>query len=159
MDVILRQDVEKVGRAGDMVTVKDGFGRNFLLPRGLAYLATDSNKKRIDAERAQKGKKHAAEVQAHKEIAARLEAVSLTFTMKAGEGDKLFGSVTASDVSERLKAEGFTLDKKAVDLDEPLRALGVYKVPVRLHAVVSAAISARPVLTGSECIRGTAWPG
>jgi large subunit ribosomal protein L9 len=136
MDVILRQDVEKVGRAGDMVTVKDGFGRNFLLPRGLAYLATDGNKKRIDAERAQKGKKHAAEVAAHKDVAARLEAVSLTFTMKAGEGDKLFGSVTASDVAERLKAEGFALDKKAVDLEEPLRALGVYKVPVRLHAEV-----------------------
>ncbi len=136
MDVILRQDVDKVGQAGDMVTVKDGFGRNFLLPRGLAYLATDGNKKRIDAERAQKGKKHAAEVQGHKEIATRLEAVSLTFTMKAGEGDKLFGSVTASDVAERLKAEGFQVDKKAVELEEPLRALGVYKVPVRLHAEV-----------------------
>jgi large subunit ribosomal protein L9 len=136
MDVILRQDVDKVGRAGDMVTVKDGFGRNFLLPRGLAYLATEGNKKRIDAERAQKGKKHAAEVSAQREIATRLEAVSLTFTMKAGEGDKLFGSVTASDVAERLKAEGFALDKRAVELEEPLRALGVYKIPVRLHAEV-----------------------
>src|SRR5436853_337149 len=136
MDVILRQDVEKVGRAGEMVTVKDGFGRNFLLPRGLAYLATEGNKKRIDAERAQKGKKHAAEIAGQREIATRLEAVSLTFTMKAGEGDKLFGSVTASDVAERLKAEGFSLDKKAVELEEPLRALGVYKIPVRLHAEV-----------------------
>jgi large subunit ribosomal protein L9 len=136
MEVILRQDVEKVGRAGDMVTVKDGFGRNFLLPRGLAYLATDGNRKRIEAERAQKGKKHAAEVGAAKDVGTRLEAVSLTFTMKAGEGDKLFGSVTASDVAERLKAEGFSVDKKAIELDEPLRALGVYKIPVRLHAEV-----------------------
>lgn len=136
MEVILRQDVDNVGRAGDMVTVKDGFGRNFLLPRGLAYLATDGNRKRIEAERAQKGKKHAAEVAGAREIATRLEAVSLTFTMKAGEGDKLFGSVTANDVADRLKAEGFSVDKKSVELDEPLRALGVYKIPVRLHAEV-----------------------
>jgi large subunit ribosomal protein L9 len=136
MDVILRQDVDKVGSAGEMVSVKDGFARNFLLPQGLAYLATEGNKKRLEAERAQKGRKHAAEVSASKEVAARLEAVSLTFTMKAGEGDKLFGSVTASEIAERLKAEGFTVDKKAVELDEPLKALGVYKVPVRLHAEV-----------------------
>lgn len=136
MDVILRQDVEKVGKAGEMITVKDGFARNYLLPQGFAYLATEGNKKRLEAERAQKGKKHAAEVNVQKEIAARLEAVSLTFTMKAGEGDKLFGSVTAGDVAERLKAEGFTVDRKAIDLEEPLKALGVYKVPVRLHAEV-----------------------
>ena len=136
MDVILRQDVDKLGRAGEMVTVKDGFGRNFLLPQGLAYLATEGNKRRLDAERAQKGRKHAAEVQASKEVASRLEAVSLTFTMKAGEGDKLFGSVTGADIAERLKAEGFSVDKKAVELEEPLKALGVYKVPVRLHPEV-----------------------
>ena len=136
MDVILRQDVDKLGRAGDMVTVKDGFARNFLLPQGLAYLATEGNKRRLDAERAQKGKKHAAEVSASKEVAARLEAVSLTFTMKAGEGDKLFGSVTASEIADRLKSEGFSVDKKSVELEEPLKALGVYKVPVRLHPEV-----------------------
>lgn len=136
MDVILRQDVEKVGRAGEMVTVKDGFARNYLLPQGLAFLATEGNRKRLEAERAQRGKKHAAEVSASREVAARLEAVSLTFTMKAGEGDKLFGSVTASEIAERLKAEGFSLDKKAVELEEPLKALGVYKIPVRLHAEV-----------------------
>lgn len=136
MDVILRQDVDKLGRAGEMVSVKDGYGRNFLLPRGLALLATDANKKRFEAEQAHKGKKHAAEVSAFKAVAAKLEAISLTFTMKAGEGDKLFGSVTSSDLAERLKAEGFDVDKKAIELDEPLKALGVYKVPVRLHAEV-----------------------
>jgi large subunit ribosomal protein L9 len=133
MDVILRQDVDKVGRSGDVVTVKDGFGRNFLLPRGLAYLATDSNRKRLAAEGAQKDKKHGAEVAAAQDVARKLEALSLTFTMKAGEGDKLFGSVTTSDIADRLKAEGFTVDKKQVELDEPLKALGVYKVAVRLH--------------------------
>jgi large subunit ribosomal protein L9 len=136
MDVILRQDVDKVGAAGELVTVKDGFARNFLLPRGLAYAATDANRRRLESERAQKGRKHAAEVQASKDVASRLEAVSLTFTMKAGEGDKLFGSVTAGDIAERLASEGFGIDRKAVELDEPLKALGVYKVPVRLHAEV-----------------------
>jgi len=133
MDVILRQDVDKVGRSGDVVTVKDGYGRNFLLPRGLAYLATDGNRKRLAAEHAQKDKKYGAEVAAAREIAGRLEAQSLTFTMKAGEGDKLFGSVTAADVAEKLKAEGFTVDKKVIELDEPIKALGTFKIPVRLH--------------------------
>ena len=136
MDVILRQDVDKLGRAGEVVTVKDGYGRNFLLPRGLAYLATDANKRRLDADRAQRSRKHAAEAAAAGDIAAKIETLSITFTMKAGEGDKLFGSVTAGDVAERLKAEGFDIDKKAIDLAEPLKALGVYQVPVRLHAEV-----------------------
>jgi len=136
MDVILRQDVDKVGRAGELVSVKNGYARNFLLPRGLAYEATDANRRRLESERAQKGKKMAAEVGAARDVAAKLEAVSLTFTMKAGEGDKLFGSVTASDVAEKLAAEGFTVDKKQIDLAEPFKALGVYKVPVRLHADV-----------------------
>ncbi|MFI5280731.1 MAG: 50S ribosomal protein L9 [Gemmatimonadales bacterium] len=137
MDVILRQDVDNLGRAGEVVTVKDGYGRNFLLPRGLAYQATDSNKKRIEAENAQRAKKRAGEVAAAGTLAAKLEALSLTFTMKAGEGDKLFGSVTAGDVAEKLKAEGFDLDRKAIDLAEPLKALGVYRVPERLHADVN----------------------
>ncbi len=133
MDVILRQDVDNLGKTGELVTVKDGYARNFLLPRGLAYLATEGNRRRLDAERSQKAKKGEAEVTAAKAEAGKLEAVSLTFTMKAGEGDKLFGSVTASDVAERLAAEGFRLDKKQIELAEPIKALGVYKVPVRLH--------------------------
>lgn len=136
MDVILRQDVDKLGRAGEVVTVKDGYGRNFLLPRGLAFLATDANKRRLDADRAQRSRKHAAEAAAAGDIAVRIATLSITFTMKAGEGDKLFGSVTAGDVADRLKAEGFDIDKKAIELAEPLKALGVYKVPVRLHAEV-----------------------
>jgi len=136
MDVILRQDVASLGKAGELVAVKDGYARNFLLPRGLAYQASDSNRRRLEAERSGKAKRHAGEVEAAQAIAASLETVSLTFTMKAGEGDKLFGSVTAADIAEKLKAEGFAVDKKAVELDEPLKALGVYKVPVRLHAEV-----------------------
>lgn len=133
MDVILRQDVEKLGRAGELVTVKDGFARNYLLPHGLAYLATDGNRRRLEAESRQRAKQAGAQIESARELAARLEAVSLTFAMKAGEGDKLFGSVTSADVAERLHAEGFAVDKKTVELHEPIKALGVYKVPIRLH--------------------------
>ncbi len=140
MDVILREDVEKLGRAGEVVTVKDGYGRNFLLPRGLAYLATDGNRRRLDAEQRLRDRKSAAAVGEAREMAVRLEAVSLSFTMKAGEGDKLFGSVTAADIADRLGAEGFAVDKRAVELPEPIKALGAYKVPVRLHADVKPEI-------------------
>jgi len=133
VDVILRSDVDNLGKAGEVVTVKPGYARNFLLPKGLAYEATEGNKRRLEAEKGQRAKKQAAETGAAREVAAKLEAVSLTFTMKAGEGEKLFGSVTAADVAERLKAEGFAVDKKSVELAEPIKALGVYKVPVRLH--------------------------
>lgn len=133
MDVILRQDVEKLGKTGDIVTVKDGYARNFLLPRGMAFEATSGNRRRLEAERLQREKKAAAEGDAARALAARLEPVSLTFTMKAGDGDKLFGSVTSTDIAERLKAEGFEIDRKAVELEEPIKALGVYKVPIRLH--------------------------
>jgi large subunit ribosomal protein L9 len=140
MDVILREDVEKLGRAGEVVTVKDGYARNFLLPRGLAYLATDGNRRRLDAEQRLRDRKVAAAVGEARDMAVRLESVSLSFTMKAGEGDRLFGSVTAGDIADRLGAEGFTVDKRAVELPEPIKALGAYKVPVRLHADVKPEI-------------------
>jgi large subunit ribosomal protein L9 len=133
MDVILRQDVDNLGKSGELVSVKDGYARNFLLPRGLAYQATEGNRRKLEAEKSQRARKDQAEVTAARGEAGRLEAVSLTFTMKAGEGDKLFGSVTAHDVAERLVAEGFKLDKKQIELAEPIKTLGVYKVPVRLH--------------------------
>jgi large subunit ribosomal protein L9 len=136
MDVILREDVEKLGQAGDLVTVKDGYARNFLLPRGLAYQATEGNRRRLEAEQRQRGRRAAAAAADARGVAERIEAVSLSFSMKAGEGDKLFGSVTAADIADRLIAEGFAVDKRAVELDEPIKALGAYKVPVRLHAEV-----------------------
>jgi large subunit ribosomal protein L9 len=136
MDVILREDVEKLGRTGEVVSVKDGYARNFLLPRGLAYLASDGNRRRLEAEQRQRDKRVAAEVSGARELATRLETVSLSFSMKAGEGDKLFGSVTAGDIAERLAAEGLTVDRKAVELENPIKTLGVYKVPIRLHADV-----------------------
>jgi large subunit ribosomal protein L9 len=132
MDVILRQDVEKLGRTGDLVTVKDGFARNYLLPHGLAYLASEGNRRRLEAESKQRARKAGVQLESARDVALRLEAVSLTFAMKAGEDDKLFGSVTAADVAERLHSEGFDVDKKTVELHEPIKALGVYKVPIRL---------------------------
>ena len=136
MDVILREDVEKLGRTGEVVSVKDGYARNFLLPRGLAYLATDGNKRRLEAEQRQRDRRTAAEVAGARDLATKLETVSLSFSMKAGEGDKLFGSVTAADIAERLAAEGLKVDRKHIELEEPIKALGVYKVPIRLHADV-----------------------
>jgi large subunit ribosomal protein L9 len=136
MDVILREDVEKLGKSGEVVSVKDGYARNFLLPRGLAYLATDGNKRRLEAEQRQRDRRTAAEVAGARDLATRLATVSLSFSMKAGEGDKLFGSVTAADIAERLAAEGLKVDRKHIELEEPIKALGVYKVPVRLHADV-----------------------
>jgi large subunit ribosomal protein L9 len=141
MDVILRQAVEKLGQPGDVVKVSPGFARNYLLPRGIAYEATPGNLKRIEQEKA---RLQAAENERRggaQEIATRLEAVSLTFSARVGEEGKLFGSVTASDITEQLHAQGFdTIEKRQIDLHEPIKALGVYRVPVRLHADVKPEI-------------------
>jgi len=137
MEVILRQAVEKLGQPGDVVKVSPGYARNYLLPRGIAYAATDGNLKRIAQEKA---RLEAAEDERRggaKEIAAKLENVSLTFSARVGEEGKLFGSVTAADIAEQLHAQGFEMiEKRQIDLHEPIRALGVYRVPVRLHADV-----------------------
>lgn len=136
MEVILRQAVEKLGHPGDIVKVSPGYGRNFLLPRGLAYEATAGNRKRIEQERqrlesAEEGRRGAAS-----EIATKLEQVSLTFSARVGEEGKLFGSVTSSDIAAQLEQQGFTIEKRQIELHEPIRALGVYRVPIRLHADV-----------------------
>jgi large subunit ribosomal protein L9 len=136
MEVILRAAVDNLGHPGDLVTVSPGFGRNYLLPRGLAYAATPGNKKRIEQERqrleaAEAGRRAKAE-----SFAAGLEQVSLTFSARVGEEGKLFGSVTAADIAHQLEAQGLAVEKRQVDLHEPIRALGVYRVPIRLHADV-----------------------
>ncbi|HTK52330.1 MAG TPA: 50S ribosomal protein L9 [Gemmatimonadaceae bacterium] len=141
MEVILRQAVEKLGQPGDVVKVSPGFARNYLLPRGIAYAATAGNLKRIAQEKA---RLQAAEDERRggaQTIAARLEAVSLTFSARVGEEGKLFGSVTTSDIAEQLHAQGFDMiEKRQIDLHEPIKALGVYRVPVRLHADVKPEI-------------------
>jgi len=136
MEVILRQAVDKLGHPGDVVKVSAGYARNFLLPRGVAYEATPGNKKRIAQEKDRLQAAENSRVESAQELAARLEQVSLTFSARVGEEGKLFGSVTAADVSEQLKTQGFDIEKRMIDLHEPLRALGVYKVPIKLHADV-----------------------
>jgi large subunit ribosomal protein L9 len=140
MEIILRQAIENLGHPGDVVTVKNGYARNFLLPRGFAYEATPGNLKRIGAER---GRLEAAENERREtasELAKRLEEVQLTFSARVGEEGKLFGSVTSADIAEQLAAQGFTVERRLIDLHEPIKALGVYRVPVRLHADVKPEI-------------------
>jgi large subunit ribosomal protein L9 len=141
MEVILRQAVEKLGQPGDVVKVSPGFARNYLLPRGIAYAATAGNLKRIHQEKA---RLQAAEDERRggaQTIATQLENVSLTFSARVGEEGKLFGSVTASDITEQLHAQGFDMiEKRQIDLHEPIKSLGVYRVPVRLHADVKPEI-------------------
>ena len=140
MEVILRQAVENLGKPGEVVKVKNGYARNYLLPRDLAYEATPGNLKRIQQER---DRLEAAENQRREtaqELATRLEQVSLTFSARVGDEGKLFGSVTATDIAQQLESQGFHIEKRQIDLHDPIKALGVYRVPVRLHAEVKPEI-------------------
>ncbi len=133
MEIILREDVQHLGKAGEVVKVKDGYARNFLLPKGLAYPATDANKKKIAFEAERIAKQRAAERQAAETEATRLVDVRLTFAVKVGEEDKLYGSVTASDIQRKLEELGFHVDKRKVDLPEPIRELGEFRVGIKVH--------------------------
>ncbi len=136
--LILRQDINKLGEAGEVVSVRAGYARNYLLPQGLAYPATATNMRQLEEERER------AEVRARRDYleakrrAAQLESVSLTFHANAGEESKLFGSITSADIAARLNEQSldFQVDRRWIDLEEPIKALGVYNVPVRLHTDV-----------------------
>ena len=136
MEIILRQAVENLGKTGDVVKVKSGYARNYLLPHGLAYEATPGNLKRIQQERDRLDAAENERRTAAQGLAEKIEQVSLTFSARVGEEGKLFGSVTAADIAAQLEAQGFHLEKRQIDLHEPIKALGVYRVPVRLHADV-----------------------
>ncbi len=140
MKIILKEDVENLGQPGDVVEVKDGYARNFLIPRQFALRATPSNlkvyeqeKQRIEVER-DKGKREA------EALAERLKEVSLTATVAVGEEDRVFGSVTTQNIGELLTAKGFDIDRRKILLDEPLKALGVYEIGIKLHSEVEAQI-------------------
>jgi len=141
MEIILREDVQHVGKAGEVVKVKDGFARNFLLPKGLAYAATEGNRKKITFEAARLARQRTAEKDAAQGVADRLAQVSLRFAVKVGEEDKLYGSVTAADIQRRLAELGHDVDKRQVDLAEPIRSLGEFKVGVKLHAEIRPEIT------------------
>lgn len=136
MEVILRQAVDALGHTGDVVTVSNGYARNYLLPRGVAYIATEGNKKRIAQEHQRLEAAEESRRGSARELADRLEQVSLTFSARVGEEGKLFGSVTSGDIAAQLAAQGLPIEKRQIDLHEPIKALGVYRVPVRLHADV-----------------------
>jgi large subunit ribosomal protein L9 len=136
MEVILRQAIEKLGHPGDIVKVSAGYARNYLLPRGFAYEATAGNRKRIEQERARLEQAEEQRRGSASELAARLEQVSLTFSARVGDEGKLFGSVTSADIAHQLEGQGFTVERRQIELHEPIRALGVYRVPIRLHADV-----------------------
>jgi large subunit ribosomal protein L9 len=132
MKIILKQDVENVGRKGDLVNVSAGFGRNYLLPRKLALEVTPSNLKMIEIERQALKKKVEKERQSYQDVIRRLNEVTLTFTRKSGEKDMIFGSVSASDIKDALDKQGFEIEKKKIVLDEPIKRLGNYTVPVKV---------------------------
>jgi len=138
MEVILRDDVKSLGKAGDLVRVKPGYARNFLLPQGLAYEATEGNKKRIVAETRARTVRLAAEKDAATAAAAGLSAIALSFSRKAGEEGKLFGSITSQDVAEALAARGQAVDKRRVEMAHPIKTVGEHTVTVRLHPEVHA---------------------
>ena len=133
MEIILREDVQNLGKAGEVVKVKDGYARNFLLPKGLAYHATEANKKKITYEAERLAKQRAAEKQTAEGEAGRLDGVQLSFPVKVGEEDKLYGSVTSSDIQRKLEELGIHVDKRKIDLPEPIRALGEFKVGIKVH--------------------------
>jgi large subunit ribosomal protein L9 len=138
IEVILREDVKTLGRAGEMVRVKPGYARNYLLPQGLAYEATEGNKKRIAAETRARTSREQAERSEAERIATTLSAVQLSLTGKAGEEGKLFGSITSQDVADALARQGHNVDKRRIELEHPIKTVGEHAVTVRLHPEVHA---------------------
>ena len=140
MKVILRQNTEGLGQIGEVVDVKDGFARNFLIPRKLAYVALAGNIKALEEEKKTLSKKREQELAAAETLAAELEKVSVTIPVQVGEEDRIFGSVTTQMISDALKEKGNEIDKRKIEIDEPIKALGIYSVSIKLHPSVSAKI-------------------
>ena len=140
MEVILREDIEKLGTRGDVVKVTSGYARNFLLPRRLAVAANDSNKKIVEQERQAHLRKDAKLQADAADLGKMMAGVEVTIAQKAGENDQLFGSVTANDIAVALEKQGYTIDRRKVHLEEPIKTLGDFKVTLRLHKDVSVEI-------------------
>jgi len=138
MEVILKEDVNKLGHRGDVVTVKDGYGRNFLLPGKLAMEATPANKAVIEQMKISAIRKSASEKDGAVELGAKLNEVVLNFERKSGENNHLFGSVTSQDIAHELEAQGYKIDRRKIHLEEPLKTVGEFHVPVKLHREVTA---------------------
>ena len=140
MEIILRDHVEHLGSRGQIVKVADGYARNYLLPRKLALLATEANKKRVERERKIAEAREAEDRSASEAIASRLAALDLTFTRRVGDTEQLYGSVTSSDIADFLNDKGFEIDRRKLILPEPIKTLGEHSVPLRLHRDVTVAL-------------------
>jgi len=140
IEVILREDVKNLGKAGALVRVKPGYARNFLLPRGLAYEASPGNKKRIEAEQRARLTRASSERDEADALATRLAAVHLKLKAKSGEGERLFGSITTADLAASLADAGFPVDRRKIELEHPIKQLGTHTVSIRLHPEVHAEV-------------------
>jgi large subunit ribosomal protein L9 len=138
MEVILKEDIETLGHRGDIVKVADGYGRNYLLPKKLAMEATAANKAVIEQMKASAVRRSAKEKAEAEQLVAQLDAVALVFERKVGDHDHLFGSVTSSDIAQQLEQQGFHIDRRKVQLEEPLKQTGDFLIPVKLHREVTA---------------------
>ena len=138
MEVILKEDVDTLGHRGDVVRVADGYGRNFLLPKKLAIEATAANRNVIEQMKQSALRRSAKEKESAQQLVAQMEEVELVFTRKVGENEHLFGSVTAAEIAHALEGKGFTIDRRKLQLEEPLRQLGEFHVPIKLHREVTA---------------------
>jgi large subunit ribosomal protein L9 len=150
MEVILREHVDNLGRRGELVKVADGYARNYLLPRKLALLATEGNKKVIEREKVKFDVKEAEEQKVAQAVADRLANVEIEIARRVGETDALFGSVTNADIAEVLAAKGFDLDRRKLQLHEPIKKLGEYTVPVKLHRDVTVSLKVKVVAEGQK---------
>jgi len=140
MKVILRKNYEKLGHIGDLVDVKAGFARNFLIPRNVAFSATKGNIRALEEEKTQSAKKEVKILQGAQKYALELESVSITISVKVGEEEKIFGSVTSQMIADALKEKGYEIDKRKIEIDEPIKSLGIYSVKVKLHPAVTTVV-------------------
>ena len=150
MEVILKEDVANLGHRGDVVKVADGYGRNFLLPRKLALQATLANKAVIEQMKAAAARRSATEKAQAEQLVTKLEPLVLTFTRKSGESGQLFGSVTPSDIAAELEAKGFDVDRRKIQLNEPIKSLGNFNVAVKLHREVTAHLKVQVVADAAQ---------
>ncbi len=140
MKVILRKNFDQLGKIGEVVEVKDGFARNFLLPRQIAYIATAGAIRALEEEKKQVVKKEAKELEASQKLSTELENVSITIPVKVGEEDKIFGTVTTQMIADALKEKNYDIDKRKIDISEPIKALGIYSINIKLHPKVTSVV-------------------
>jgi large subunit ribosomal protein L9 len=140
MKIILRQDYEKLGKVGDLIEVKRGYGMNYLIPKKIAYPAKPNFIRMVQEEQRQKSFLVNKQKKVAEQVATKMENVSVTLAVSVGEGDKMFGSITNQDIEEGLKKQGFEIDRKNIILEEPIKALGIYSVPIKLHPEIDVKI-------------------